>query len=58
MNIQEDQTFEECKRQIKNLIAEEKRTEAKLKEIQKAKMECIRILLDDDYNKKIVAKIN
>ena len=56
MNDQEKQTFEECKRQIKNLIAEEKRTEAKLKEIQKAKMECIRILLDSDYSENLLGE--
>lgn len=46
-------SFEECKKAIDKLIKEEKLTKQKLDNIQKTKMECIRILLDDEYVKKV-----
>ena len=44
-------TFEECKKMIKELIREEKQTKQRLENIQQTKMECIRILLDEEYAK-------
>lgn len=44
--------FEECKKQLNNLLKEERIIKKKLENIQKTKMECIRILLDDEYAKR------
>ena len=49
MDKQEKQAFEECMKQIKRLLIEEKLTKAKLEKIQKTKLECVRALLDDSF---------
>lgn len=49
MDKQEKQAFEECMKQVKRLLIEEKLTKAKLEKIQKAKLECVRALLDDSF---------
>lgn len=54
MDKQEKKAFEECMKQIKRLLIEEKLTKAKLERIQKDKMNCIRVLLDDKYCEEII----
>lgn len=49
MNNQEKKAFEECMKQIKRLLIEEKQTKAKLEKIQKTKLECVRALLDNSF---------
>ena len=56
MNSEEQQAFEACKKAIKRLLIEEKQTKAKLERIQKEKMNCIRVLLDDKYCEEILKK--
>lgn len=57
MNKEEQQAFEKCMKAIKGLLLEEKKTKAKLEEIQKAKINCMRILLDDDYREDILKEV-
>ena len=54
MNNQEKQAFEKCMKQIKRLLIEEKQCKQKLERIQKDKMNCIRVLLDDKYCEEII----
>lgn len=49
MNDKEKKAFEQCMKQIKRLLIEEKQTKAKLEKIQKTKLECVRALLDDSF---------
>ena len=56
MNSEEQQAFEACKKAIKRLLIEEKQTKAKLERIQKEKMNCVRILLSDEYCEEILKK--
>ena len=49
MNKEEQQAFDKCMKQIKRLLIEEKQCKQKLERIQKEKMNCIRVLLDDKY---------
>lgn len=49
MNNEEKKAFEKCMKLIKRLLIEEKQCKQKLERIQKDKMECIRVLLDDNY---------
>lgn len=53
MNDKEKKAFEQCMEQIKRLLIEEKQTKAKLERIQRDKLECVRLLLDDEYCKKV-----
>ena len=53
MNKEEKQAFDKCMKQIKRLLIEEKQCKQKLERIQKDKMNCIRVLLDGKYRKKI-----
>ena len=53
MNDKEKKAFEQCMKQIKRLLIEEKQTKAKLERIQRDKLECVRLLLDDEYCKKV-----
>lgn len=53
MNDKENKAFEQCVKQIKRLLIEEKQTKAKLERIQQDKLECVRILLDNEYCKKV-----
>lgn len=54
MNNQEKQAFKKCMKQIKRLLIEEKQCKKKLEKIQKDKMDCIRILLDEKYCEEII----
>ena len=49
MDKQEKQAFEQCMKQIKRLLIEEKQTKAKLEKIRKTKLECVRALLDNSF---------
>ncbi len=49
MNNKEKKAFEQCMKQIKRLLIEEKQTKAKLERIQKTKLECVRALLDNSF---------
>lgn len=53
----EQQAFKECNKAIKGLLLEEKKTKAKLEEILKLKITCMRILLDDDYREDILKEV-
>lgn len=53
MNDKEKKAFEQCMKQIKRLLIEEKQVKARLERIQKGKLECVRLLLDDEYCKKV-----
>lgn len=53
MTNEEKKAFEKCMKEIKKLLIEEKQCKAKLERIQKAKLECVRILLDNDFCKTI-----
>lgn len=54
MNKEEQQAFDKCMKQIKRLLIEEKQCKQKLERIQKDKMNCIRVLLDDKYCEEII----
>lgn len=49
MNKEEKQAIEKCMKQMKRLLIEEKLAKAKLEEIQKTKLECVRELLDNSF---------
>lgn len=57
MTKEEQQAFEECKKAIKELLLEEKKTKIKLEEIKRTKIACMRILLDNDYCKEILKEV-
>lgn len=57
MTREEQQAFEECKKAIKELLLEEKKTKAKLEKIQED-ITCIRILLDDAYREDMIKRWN
>lgn len=46
--------FDKCMKAIKRLLIEEKQCKQKLERIQKEKMNCIRVLLDDKYCEEII----
>ena len=54
MNKEEQQAFDKCMKQIKRLLIEEKQCKQKLERIQKEKMNCIRVLLDDKYSEETI----
>lgn len=54
MNSEEQKAFEKCMKAIKRLLIEEKQCKQKLERIQKEKMNCIRVLLDDEYCEEII----
>lgn len=56
MNKEEQQAFDKCMKAIKRLFIEEKQTKAKLERIQKDKINCVRILLSDEYCEEILKK--
>lgn len=56
MTKEEQQAFEAGKKAIKRLLIEEKQTKAKLERIQKDKINCVRILLSDEYCEEILKK--
>lgn len=56
MTKEEQQAFEKCMKAIKRLLIEEKQTKAKLERIQKDKINCVRILLSDEYCEEILKK--
>ena len=58
MNKEEQQAFDKCMKQIKRLLIEEKQCKQKLERIQKDKMNCIRVLLDDKYCEEIIKEPN
>lgn len=57
MNEEEQQAFEECKKLIEALILEEKKTKIKLEEIDRTKIACMRILLDNDYCNEVLKEV-
>lgn len=56
MNSEEQKAFEKCMKAIKRLLIEEKQCKQKLERIQKEKMNCIRVLLDDKYCEEITGQ--
>ena len=56
MNKEEQQAFDKYMKAIKRLLIEEKQTRAKLERIQKDKINCVRILLSDEYCEEILKK--
>lgn len=54
MTKEEKQAFDKCMKAIKRLLIEEKQCKQKLERIQKDKMNCIRVLLDDKYCEEII----
>lgn len=50
--------FDKCMKAIKRLLTEEKQCKRKLERIQKEKMNCIRILLDDKYCEEIIEGVS
>ena len=58
MNKEEKQAFDKCMKAIKRLLIEEKQCKQKLERIQKDKMNCIRVLLDDKYCEEIIKEPN
>ncbi len=58
MNNKEKQEFEKCMKQIKRLLIEEKLIKQKLEKIQKAKLNCVRTLLDDSYCEEILNEVS
>lgn len=53
MSNEEQKAFEKCVKEIKRLLIEEKQCKAKLERIQRSKLECVRVLLDDEYCNKL-----
>jgi len=49
MNNEEKKAFEKCVKAIKRLLIEEKEAKRKFERIQKEKLNCVRVLLDDKY---------
>ena len=58
MNKEEQQAFDKFMKAIKRLLIEEKQCKQKLERIQKDKMNCIRVLLDDKYCEEIIKEPN
>lgn len=54
MNQEEKKEFDKCVKAIKRLLIEEKQTKAKLERIQKDKLNCVRILLDDEFCEEVL----
>ena len=54
MNKKEQQAFDKCMKAIKRLLIEEKQCKQKLERIQKDKINCIKVLLDDIYCEEII----
>ena len=54
MNQEEKKEFDKCVKAIKRLLIEEKHTKAKLERIQKEKLNCVRILLDDEFCEEVL----
>ena len=54
MNEEEKKAFDKCIKAIRRLLIEEKQTKAKLERIQKEKLNCVRVLLDDKYCEEIL----
>ena len=54
MNKEEQQAFDKFMKAIKRLLIEEKQCKQKLERIQKDKINCIRVLLDDKYCEEII----
>ena len=54
MNKEEQQAFDRYMKAIKRLLIEEKQCKQKLERIQKDKMNCIRLLLDNKYCEEIL----
>ena len=57
MNKEEQQAFEKCMKAIKRLLIEEKQTKTKLERIQREKIDCVRVLLSDEYCKEILKEV-
>ena len=57
MNEEEKKAFEKCMKAIKRLLIEEKQCKQKLERIQREKMNCIRVLLDDKYCEEALSKM-
>ena len=57
MNKEEQQVFY-VRKTIEKLLVEEKQTKLKLENIQKTKLKCVRILLDDKYCKNILKEVS
>lgn len=51
---EEQRAFDKCMKAIRRLLIEEKQCKQKLERIQKDKMNCIRVLLDDKYCEEII----
>ena len=58
MNKEEKQAFDKCMKVIKRLLIEEKQCKQKLERIQKEKMNCLRVLLDDKYCEEIIEGVS
>ena len=56
MNKEEQQAFDRYMKAIKRLLIEEKQCKQKLERIQKDKMNCIRVLLDNKYCEEIIGE--
>lgn len=54
MNQEEKKEFDKCVKAIKRLLIEEKQTKAKLERIQKEKLNCVRVLLDNEYREELL----
>lgn len=54
MNQEEIKEFDKCVKAIKRLLIEEKKTKAKLERIQKEKLNCVRVLLDNEYREELL----
>ena len=57
MNEEEKKAFDKCIKAIRRLLIEEKQTKAKLERIQKEKLNCVRVLLDDKYCEEILKEV-
>ena len=58
MNKEEQKAFDKCMKEIKKLLIEEKKCKQKLERIQKEKMNCLRVLLDDKYCEEIIEGVS
>lgn len=54
MNKDEQKAFDKCVKAIRRLILEERQTKRKLKKIQEEKINCIRVLINDEYCEEIL----
>lgn len=58
MSNEEQKAFDKCVKAIRRLLLEEKQTKRKLEKIREEKINCIRVLINDEYCEEILRGAN